>query len=290
MYVAKRDGKRQMAVFAPEQHEIAVRAVRIAEEAAVAVEADQLRLHFQPIVDLASGRVRAVEALVRWEHPAEGLLEPPAWLDVVAGGPLASEVGSWVLARAISQTARWWEVAAIEGRDGPVVHVNLFARQLRSPHLVDEIRDALYRGGLPGRALTLECNPAHLEAAPESVLAGLARLRREGVHLAVDDFGTGFGSLTHLTALPVDMVKIDRRVVGGLEDARGLAVTQAVIGIGRSLNLDVVAVGVETPAQRRRLEGLGCQRAQGFLWSAAVPADEVRWGVTTPGLVLPAMR
>ncbi|MFN8077622.1 MAG: EAL domain-containing protein [Kineosporiaceae bacterium] len=290
MYVAKRDGKRQLAVFAPEHHEVAVRAVRIAEEAAVAVEAGQLRLHYQPIVDLASGRVRSVEALLRWEHPTEGLLEPAQWLDVVAGGPLASEVGSWALAEALRQTGAWWRTAAADGQDGPGVHVNLFGRQLRSTGLADQVRALLHQHGLPGRALTLELHPAHLEAAPEEVLGGLIQLRRDGVRLSVDEFGSGIGSLAHLAALPVDQVKIDRRVVAGLEDARGLAVVQAVIGIGRTLNLDVIAVGVQTSMQRRRLEGLGCQRAQGFLWSRPVPADQVRWGVSTSGLVLPAMR
>lgn len=288
MYEAKRGGKRRMALFTHEQHENAVRTMRLESELLRAVEHAQFRLLFQPVVDLASGRVVAMEALVRWQHPERGLLAPGEWLEVAERGPVIHAMGSWVLQEAC-RTAMGW--ARNHGDAAPVMHVNVSPRQLATGRFPEEVAETLRRSGLPGSQLVLELTESELDRVRDSLRVDVHRLRATGVRLAADDFGTGYSSLTRVTELPVDMIKIDRRFVADMStDGRSMAVVQAVLGLGQALGIQVVAEGVETVAQAEELRRLGCLSAQGFLWSPPQRAETARRMLDTPPPRIPAPR
>ncbi|HQY32812.1 MAG TPA: EAL domain-containing protein [Actinotalea sp.] len=272
MYAAKAEGKRRAVVFSDEHRERALRAVRLETELRRAMADDELEVHLQPVVDLATRRVLAAEALVRWRHPERGLLLPGEWLDVAEGAGLMPAIGTWVLERSCELALAW---PTVPGRAALPVHVNVSARQLEVPGFVDVVRDVLARTGLSPHRLVLECTETHLDAVSDALIADLVGLRVEGVGLAADDYGTGYSPLTRIIDLPVSMVKIDRRFVAEmLADTRSRAVVRALLRLSESLGLTVVAEGVETEAQAHALLELGCRAAQGFLWSRAVPADE----------------
>ncbi|NLT55337.1 MAG: EAL domain-containing protein [Actinomycetales bacterium] len=274
MYQAKRSGKRQLAVFTDEQQESALRTVRLESQLTQAVEQRQFRLFFQPVMDLRTGRVVAMEALVRWQHPDRGLLAPGEWLDVAEQGPTIHAMGRWVLEEACRVAVTWEE---LHGAAAPVMHVNVSPRQLQTGSFPEEVTAVLDRFGLRGSKLVLELTETQFDRVRDSFRADVERLRAFGVRVAADDFGTGYSPLTRLTELPVDMIKIDRQFVADMhEDERALAVVQAVLGLGKALGLDVVAEGVETPSQADRLRRLGCGTAQGYLWSPPRAAEAVQ--------------
>lgn len=276
MYAAKRGGKNRVAVFDSADHRRALRRVRVERELLGAVREKQFVLHYQPIVDLPAGRTSGVEALVRWSHPERGLLLPAEWLDVAEASQVMPELGAWVLRTAVEQAAAWHRLL---GPAAPTVHVNISPAQLRRPGFDAAVAGLIQEHDLPGRLLVLELTEQQLDQPAEAVLRWFEGLRAQGVRLAVDDFGTGYSSLTHLTELPVDVIKLDRHFVHAMhDDPRALAVVQAVLGMGRALGLLTVAEGVETAEQALQLTRLGCTVAQGFLWSRAVPADQLDFG------------
>jgi diguanylate cyclase (GGDEF)-like protein len=232
-----------------------------------AIREGELRLVYQPVVDLADGRVRSVEALVRWQHPVRGLLGPDAFIDVAEDTGLISGLGAWVLSAAVAQIAAW--------REGDLairVAVNLAARQLLDPDLPALVAEQLALHDVPASSLTVEITESMLLHDIDAGIATLEALAALGIRAAIDDFGTGFSSLAYLRRLPVDTVKIDRSFVAGLVDDSGdRAIVEAVIGLGRSFGLRVIAEGVETRAQRDALTALGCGAAQGYLFSRPVP-------------------
>lgn len=238
-----------------------------------AIQSDALVLHFQPEIDLIDHTITAVEALVRWQHPIRGLLPPSAFIPVAEASNLAGEMGHWVLDRACRTLAEWR--AAIPGLDISM-RVNASPSQLVSNRFVLDVDRMLQQYGLEGPSLCLEIT----EVAVVQDLAGTRRtltgLRRLGVHVAIDDFGTGYSALSHLKELPVDALKIDRSFVTGLgtADRDDLAIIDSVIGLASAFNLDVIAEGVETRAAADVLIDRGCTRAQGYLISKPVPADD----------------
>jgi diguanylate cyclase (GGDEF)-like protein/PAS domain S-box-containing protein len=235
-----------------------------------ALEHDELVLHFQPMLDLASGRVVGVEALLRWQHPERGLLLPEKFLATAEVTGLIVPIGAWVL-RTACAAARGWQVT---GHHGLRVAVNLSARQLEQASLVGEIREALAGSGLSPASLDLEIAEAHALHGHEGAALQLRQLKELGVGLAIDDFGLGSSSLTRLRRLPFDCVKLDRSFVRDLtDDADDAAVSTAVIALAHTLDLQVVAEGVETAAQLDFLSARRCDRAQGWLLSPPLPAE-----------------
>ncbi|MFD3746576.1 putative bifunctional diguanylate cyclase/phosphodiesterase [Nocardia sp. NPDC058633] len=238
-----------------------------------AVSDGSLVLHYQPEVDLRTGRIVALEALVRWQHPTRGLLPPGAFVSVAEATNLAGELGRWVIRSACSQFADWRRRGLASN---VVIRINVSPVQLVSADFVERIEDILRLFGIDGSSVCLEITEHVVVQDLVRTRLTLRGLKRMGVQIAIDDFGTGYSSLSHLKALPVDAVKIDRGFVQRLGDSDDdLAIVKSIIGLAGSFGLGVVGEGVETAMAARTLVGLGCYRAQGFLIARPMPAEEV---------------
>ncbi|HZU73665.1 MAG TPA: EAL domain-containing protein, partial [Acidimicrobiales bacterium] len=229
----------------------------------------ELEVFYQPVIDLATGAAVAAEALVRWHHPDRGLLLPGDFIPLAEETGVVVELGRWVLNQACVTAAGW--------PGGPKVAVNLSARQLSDSALVDDVAAALIASGLAPDRLVVEVTETSVMSDPERARIALCALKELGVTIAIDDFGTGYSSLAYLNLLPVDEVKLDGCFASALASGEGSpALVQAIVAMAAALNVALVVEGVETDDQRRQLAALGCQLAQGFLWSEPVPAGSLR--------------
>ncbi|MDY7100532.1 MAG: EAL domain-containing protein [Actinomycetota bacterium] len=277
MYIAKSQGKNRFEVFAASMHEEMLTRTDLSRDLARAVELDQLELHYQPIVDLTSLDVLGFEALVRWRHPARGLLAPGAFIEIAESTGDIVDIGAWVVDRACADLAELTDaVVGEEGGDGaervaPWMSVNVSARQL-GDELVDVVRDALGRHGVEPDHLVLEITESVATANNPNAVASLAALRDLGVHVALDDFGVGFSSLRQLQDLPVDVIKIDRAFVA---TAGAGPMIEAIISLGERLGLDVIAEGIEERDELERLRELGAVAGQGYLFARPAPREEL---------------
>ncbi|MBI2168639.1 MAG: EAL domain-containing protein [Actinobacteria bacterium] len=286
MYQAKAAGRDAVAVFDASMRERVAIRLSLERDLRHALERDELFLHYQPIVEFPTGPVHAVEALLRWRHPRLGAVPPRDFVPVAEDTGLIVELGAWVLRRACEDVARWRAEPSL----GPdlAVSVNLSARQLRDPGLLETVESALAGNGLPPEALWLELTESLLMENPGAASAVLGALRDLGVGLAIDDFGTGYSSLAYLKRLPVDRVKIDRSFVEGLDraDSSDETLVAAIVAMAGALGITPVAEGVETVSQEQRLASLGCWLAQGYMYSRPVPPEDVP--VTLCRLTLPS--
>jgi EAL domain-containing protein (putative c-di-GMP-specific phosphodiesterase class I) len=237
-----------------------------------AVRDRQLFLLYQQKFNVATGRVTGVEALVRWRHPVLGAISPADFIPVAEESGTILQIGKWALDEACRQMRAW-----LDGGHGPLpVAVNLSARQFLHGDIVGVVRDTLAAHGLPGHMLELELTESVAVRDVERAISIMYQLKELNVHLSIDDFGTGFSSLSYLMRLPVDTLKIDRAFVGSLLDsARSRAIVKGVIDICRGLGIDVIAEGVEDSAQVSRLADMGCVQMQGFLFGRPVPAAQI---------------
>ena len=268
---AKRSGRGRCVLFADEMRASVL--VRLETETMLrrAIEEGQLRLHYQPVVDLSTGQACGVEALVRWQHPTRGLMQPADFVPVAEETDLVVPMGAWVLEQACRQLVAWEQV-----RPGLTLSVNLSGRQLSDPEVVTRITAILDRTGVDPRQIALEITETELMRDPEESLVVLLALKALGLQLHVDDFGTGYSSLSRLKRFPVDTLKVDRSFVSGLpDDGEDLAIVQAVVALAGALGLQTVAEGVETSEQLAALRALGCSSAQGFFLGRPLPAEEV---------------
>ncbi len=273
MYTAKTRGRDRAQVFDEAMHRAAVERLAIETGLRRALERAEFRLYFQPIVAVSSGDLVGVEALVRWQHPDRGLLEPSDFLGVADESGLLRELGSWILQAACREATSWTypDDAAV-----PWLFVNLAAAQLASHRLLEVVADVIADTHIDASRLVLEVTEGMLLTDAEETAALLARVRALGARVAIDDFGTGYSSLSYLARLPVDVLKIDRSFVAGLAGSpKDREVTGAIIALAHALGLSTVAEGVEHPAQLAALGELGCDLAQGFHFSEPVPADQV---------------
>lgn len=271
MYRAKDRGRARCELFDADMRAHAVRRLEIERELRLAIDGEQLTLHYQPIVALASGEVVGAEALVRWQHPERGLLQPGEFIPVAEDSGLIEPIGRWVQDRACAQTLQWHD-ARPDAR--PIdISVNLSARQVIHRDLPSIVAESLAQSGLEPMHLHLEITESVLVEESAAVTENLQALSDLGVTLVLDDFGTGYSSLAYLHRFPLDTLKIDRSFVDalGVEQER-TAIVEAVIGMARALGLDIVAEGVETPEQLSELRRLGCDFAQGYLFSRPVAA------------------
>jgi len=274
MYRAKAEGKGRYTVFEPGMHVAVMERLELEADLQRAVERDELLLHYQPVIDLESGTIRGIEALVRWRHPTRGLVPPNAFIPLAEETRLMPQLGRWVLNEACRQGARW--VSSCGLPDHFAVGVNLSGRQLQSPGLVEDVSAALERAGLAPEHLVLEITETVLMQDIEATIKKLKRLKSLGVRLAVDDFGTGYSSLQYLRRFPIDILKIDKAFVDDIDGADpDSTLAQAIIDLGESFSLTVVAEGIERQAQRRRLLELGCGAGQGFLFTRPVERMEM---------------
>ncbi len=277
MYRAKERGRDRVELFDDHMRSRALARLETESTLRRAIDQQELRVHYQPVIDLTSGRATGLEALVRWQHPERGLVPPSEFIPVAEETGLIVGLGAFVLAEACTQVARWNNRRS----DEPplTVSVNLSAHQLRSPGLRELVAEALERTSLEPRLLCLEITETALVEDAESNRTALDSLKDLGVTLAVDDFGTGYSSLLYLRRFPVDMLKIDRSFVVGLDtNAEDTAIVSGVVGLAQALGLQAVAEGVETPEQAARLRGLGCPLAQGYYWSKPLTVRQTeRW-------------
>lgn len=265
---ARKGGHNEAAMFAAHMRASAVARRMVEADLVTALEHGQLELFYQPQVSLHSAELTGAEALIRWRHPAHGLLDPAAFLPAVEAGPLALPVAQWVLDTACAQAAEWRE-ADPEFR----ISVNLSASQFREGDLAAAVRNVLERHRLPAEALELEITENIILDGQDSVLDQLRPLRAMGVHLSFDDFGTGFASLTMLRDFPVGLLKIDRSFIQSMQSSpRDRTIVTGVIRLARELGLEVVAEGVETKSAAQFLRRHFCDKAQGFLFGAPCPA------------------
>jgi diguanylate cyclase (GGDEF)-like protein/PAS domain S-box-containing protein len=267
MYRAKVRGSRQ-AVFDASMHERAMADLRVENELRRALERGEMRVHYQPIVNLDSGAVVGVEALVRWEHRERGLIAPGDFIPLAEETGLIVPLGRWVLEEACRN------MSALPGNIG--LSVNLSGRQLLQPDLVEQVSTALSRASLDPKRLRLELTESMLIGSGAAAVEGLDRLRGTGAELCIDDFGTGYSSLSYLHQLPIDALKIDRSFVKAMvADDRKIKIVQSILMLGKGLGIEVVAEGVETEEQAATLRRMGCQRAQGYLFSRPGPLHEI---------------
>jgi EAL domain-containing protein (putative c-di-GMP-specific phosphodiesterase class I) len=239
-----------------------------------ALERGELFLVHQPVVTLGNVTLRGSEALIRWAHPDRGVISPLDFIPLAEETGLIVPVGEWVLSEALRQISRWRRRYPMTGDYS--LSVNLSARQLASPDLVAAVAGALASSAVPASSVYLEITETTLLSQVASNLDTLRSLRDLGVHLAVDDFGTGYSSLSYLRQLPIDSLKIDRSFIDGLgRDSHDTAIVEAVIGLAKVLDLDVVAEGVETQSQLELLREMGCRSGQGFLFSEPLASDDM---------------
>jgi diguanylate cyclase (GGDEF)-like protein/PAS domain S-box-containing protein len=273
MYRAKERGGARTELFDSEMRERAVEALAIEQELQRALEEGELRLFYQPCVDLATGELAGAEALVRWQHPERGLLTPDKFLQVAEESGLIVPMGAWVVNEACQRLAEW------RGRPSAgamCISINLGARELTHPDAVTTVLGAVRSSGVDPSALTIEVTESTAMAESDTGFRALRELSASGLRVAIDDFGTGYSSLDQLRRMPVDVVKVDRTFVHGMStDSTDRELVAAVVGMGRALHLLVVAEGIETEEQAAVLRDLGCDQGQGYLYARPLPPEEL---------------
>jgi diguanylate cyclase (GGDEF)-like protein len=277
LYVSKGEGKGRWQRYQSELHNALVERLELRAELDHAVDDNALALNFQPIVSLRSGRTISFEALVRWQHPTRGLILPTQFIDVAEESGLIVPIGNWVLAQSLRTASQWQHVG--EQDQPPYVSVNVSARQFKAPGFADSVREELAASELPASSLMLEITESLLLKDDDQVWNDLANLRKAGIRIAIDDFGTGYSSLSYLRQVPVDVVKIDRSFIDAMSTStQQAALVEGIVRLADTLGLEVVAEGIERPADRDLLAAIGCPLGQGYLFSKPLSAkDAIGW-------------
>ena len=272
MYRAKLRGRARHEVFRADMRAGAVLQMSLENDLRHSMDRGELRVMYQPIWSLASGRIVGFEALVRWDHPTHGAMQPADFIPIAEETGLILPLGEWVLRQAAQRLAHWnTKVVA----DDPIwVSVNVAARQLTHPGLVEIVKNAIAETGIEASRLKLEITESMIMADAVAAVGALEQLKTLGIHLLMDDFGTGHASLSYLHRLPISTIKIDRYFVGRIDsNSECLEIVRTILSLSRSLSMDVVAEGVENGAQREVLQSLGCEYVQGYLLSPPLDAD-----------------
>ena len=284
MYMAKANGKAGFAVFDPGMHAAMRDRHELGAQLQHAVELGQLRLVYQPIVDLRDGSLAGVEALVRWQHPERGLVTPGEFIEIAEENGAILPIGKWVLREACREANTWAGMAP-----ETFLCVNVSAREIQQPGFVDAVQEALADAGMGAARLSLEITETALLKATPSTVATLEALRDLGVRVVIDDFGTGYFSLSHLRQFPVDVIKIASEFVQVPDsDSKTAALAGAIVAMGRSLDIKTVAEGIETAEQAARMRDLGCSYGQGYFFAKPVAAERVGTEAFSVGDLLPA--
>jgi EAL domain-containing protein (putative c-di-GMP-specific phosphodiesterase class I) len=277
MYMAKAD-RSGWALYRPERDHYSPDRLALVADLRHAIDRDELVLYYQPQVDVPTGELVAVEALMRWPHPERGLLAPDEFIPLAEQTQLIRPLTRWAIGAALRQ-AMTWQAAGI----AVPISVNLSAHDVQDPRLPQVVAELLSLYGAPPQRLRLEITESSLLADPERAQENLAALRALGVRIAIDDFGTGYSSLSYLQRLPIDELKIDKSFVKCMAtDAGARAIVRAVIDMANDLGLEVVAEGVEDRSTWQVLAALGCDVAQGYYFSRPLPADALADWIASP--------
>jgi diguanylate cyclase (GGDEF)-like protein len=273
MYKAKRDGRGRSEVFDASMHAEVMERVELERALRSALESKEFRLVFQPIVDFDDGRPSSFEALVRWDHPDKGLLEPESFIPLAEETGVIVPLGRWVLDEACHQAVRWRDTSDHLDRLG--ISVNVSPRQIEESDLFGDVSSALERSGLEPKLLTLELTESTLMRLGESAAQKLGLIKALGVQVALDDFGVGYSSLSYLQQFPIDVVKVDRSFIQQIGESREKwAFARAIVGLTRTLELRTVAEGVELLEQATELRDMHCAFGQGFLFSRPMTGSQ----------------
>lgn len=282
MNEAKQRGGSGYAVFGDRMRISALERITTESSLHRALDRDELLVFYQPVVEISyPGRVAGLEALVRWNHPQWGIVAPDRFIPVAEESGLIVPIGAWVLERACEQFTKWRDACVLSSG---TLDVNLSVRQIESPEIISTVEKVISKSGISPEQLTLEITESALMSTPELAIEVLGCLKDLGINLAVDDFGTGYSSLAYLKRFPLDVLKVDKSFVAMLGSAgnrQEAAIVGAVVDLGRALGLKVVAEGVETDAQLHELQRLGCDYAQGYLFSPALDQDTFAEFVST---------
>jgi EAL domain-containing protein (putative c-di-GMP-specific phosphodiesterase class I) len=270
MYTAKGSGKNRVSVFEPTMHAAIVERHALSAELSRSLGRGELAVYFQPIVALHSSRITGFEALVRWRHPTRGLVSPADFIPLAEETGVIRALGRYVLEEACTQAARWQQMDP--GSEPLTIAVNLSAQQLQEPGFIDDLHGILDTTGIEPGQLLLEMTETVMFHDTSTTLTRLEAIRELGVRIAIDDFGTGYSSLGYLRRFRVDVLKIAREFVGPADRSEEWAFAGAIIALGRTLGLTIVAEGIETSGQLERLQSLGCEFGQGYLFGRPVDA------------------
>jgi diguanylate cyclase (GGDEF)-like protein len=274
MYEAKRQGRRGFQFYETSMQDGVKERMAMRSDLEGGLGREEFLLHYQPIVEIDTGAVLGAEALIRWQHPQHGLVPPLEFIPLAEQTGLIVAIGRWVLAEACREAAGWRSQSV--GRALPYVSVNVAGSQLQHPGFVQDVEDVLRDTGLPPARLVLEVTESALIEDTEGNVLKLEQLRDLGIRLAIDDFGTGYSSLSYLRQFSLDMLKIDKSFIDSLgRDAKGTALVAAMVAMGTSLSMEVIAEGIEDQAQLLDLQTLHCYFGQGYLFSKPVPADDL---------------
>ncbi|MEP5766233.1 MAG: EAL domain-containing protein [Halieaceae bacterium] len=271
MYAAKSQGRACYRFYNEKMNALAVEHLKLEEDLREAILTDKLALHYQPQIDTRSGRIISMEALVRWPHPEKGMIMPGEFIPVAERTGLIVDLGNWVLNETARQCALWEE----QNLDNFRVAVNMSPLQFNQINITDSIAQFLSSSGMDPKKLELELTESAIMTDAEINIEKLQSLKNMGISLAVDDFGTGYSSLNYLRQFPIDTLKIDQSFVADMNSADGEGIVDAIIALARTLDLAVVAEGVETDLQLEYLMAQDCDLLQGFYFSVPVPAEQV---------------
>jgi diguanylate cyclase (GGDEF)-like protein len=272
LYAAKAAGRDRYSLFDASMHADAEGRVELEVDLSEALQKQQFFLLYQPIFDLASGRIEGVEALLRWRHPVRGIIPPDEFIPLAEESGLIVPIGRWVLREACQQARAW----AGPGGRSIGMSVNVSAHQLGRDEFAGDVRQALEESGLDAASLMIEITETTVMRDIGAACAHLTEIKALGVSIAVDDFGTGYASLSQLQQMPADVLKVDRSFIAALETGeQSRDLLQAILGVGRSMSLKVIAEGIENEDQLRTVTEMGCQMAQGFLLGRPAPAEVI---------------
>jgi predicted signal transduction protein with EAL and GGDEF domain len=272
MYLAKKNGRNGYAFYSPDLTHKSISHVRIQSALHEAIEKQQLRLEYQPQYNLEQNSIVGVEALLRWQHPEFGLVSPADFIPIAEKTGLIQSIGDWVIRQACIQGHAWLESGINFGK----IAVNVSALQLQQSNFIDRLQVILQETGFSAQHLDIEITESFLLIDPQQAIASLNQLRELGIEISLDDFGTGYSSLSYLKGLPINKLKIDRSFVKDVPShSDSNAIVNAIIAMGKTLSLKVVAEGIETQEQAQYLSDKGCIYGQGFLFSPSVTPNKL---------------
>jgi diguanylate cyclase (GGDEF)-like protein/PAS domain S-box-containing protein len=272
MYQAKTSGKAQYAVFDSSMRQKALAQLHIEIDLRKALEHNEFRIFYQPIISLKTNSIVSLEALLRWNHPHRGIIPPSEFIPIAEETGLIAAIGEWVLRKACAQLCTWNEKTSTPIR----VAVNISGVQLRDPGFADIVLSILNETGLPTSMLDLEVTETTLKAQDQSAVQMLSKLQSKGIHVCLDDFGTGYSSLNCIQNLPIDVLKVDRSFICRIEsDEEQIKIVETILHLGKNLGIEVIAEGVETDDQLTSLKAIKCEHYQGFLYSKPIAEEEV---------------